>query len=1190
MINRHAVKQEALRKALRQEPETSIDVNYPKGGTAYYASEVICSIALLVLQIFEYANDAYSHRYRGKLAEICSIAVWAYILLLVVLRHLLSKLKTNPLPTLWNHTATLYGFQWLWATVLFRSALVGSPPQIPGLATSLRISRFAFSSALVLLAIAQRQGNATVVRVSHDGLPYSKEPLASLLSVASYSWVDSIVWEGFKKPFQIGDIWDMMPHDQASFLVEDFRTMKSSGGLAWRLARYFSWDIAIQMAWAALAAFFGFLPTILLRKILEYMERSSDVSRSTAWLYVILLAVSGMVNAVADGLGLWIGRKMCIRSRAILTGEIYAKTLRRKAAAAGTEDADLDGSKKAAEDKEATKSKQTLTEKVSSLFTKKNKSSGTSSPVTGSNSRPAGKDGDDEKKKEPQINTGTIINLMSTDTFQVGELTSYLHFLFPTVPIQIVVAILLLYQVLGWSAFVSFVVMAILIPVNFVFAWLFTKSYKLIMKAADGRINTTNEVLQNIKIIKYFAWEQRFFSNVNEKREEEIRALRFRFSVWASAVGVWNTVPLLITGFSFFIYTVVEGRPLYPSIAFTAISLFNLLRMPLDRLAGMTSQVQQSMTAISRIEKYLNEDETEKYEQLASPDSSTIQDGMVGFTHATCSWGPADEDHKSKSQSHSFRLIGLNIKFHVGKLNIVAGPTGSGKTSLLMALLGEMTLLKGSVHLPVSNREDLLADPETGLVDGVAYCAQQAWLVNDTIKQNILFASPYDEEKYNMVVEACALGADFAVLSDGDNTLVGDKGIVVSGGQKQRISLARALYCNAKHVLLDDCLSAVDSHTAKHIFEGLVGPLTANKTIILVTHNIGLTIPRADFVVALNNGKVVAQGPPDRVVASGALGDELQKSRPGSSAGTGVNTPTSDATQVQSQGSLDQDNGDANGKVNGDVKYKSQQKAREDIKDANIRTEEKAVGAVDRQAILLYVSSMGPWFYWFLILLGFVAENFALVATNWWIRQWANAYQIEEVHGLELYNTTSGYGHAQIYPAVREPVSVWVVPSWQHSSGAFNTISKMTGFGYDVNPMYYLAVYSATGLVYVVIAVAKYGVIFGGSLNASRSIHNRLMHAVLRAQFKFFDTTPIGQIMNRFSKDLQTVDQNLAVIAAAVFASICGLLATIILISITQTVSPRLPPKTITWLRAGAICCQTQRTQRTYWTRPEFLK
>jgi ABC-type multidrug transport system fused ATPase/permease subunit len=481
------------------------------------------------------------------------------------------------------------------------------------------------------------------------------------------------------------------------------------------------------------------------------------------------------------------------------------------------------------------------------------------------------------------------------------------------------------------------------------------------MAATDKRIHTTNEVLQNIRIIKFFAWEHRFSNIVNEKRSAELKALRSKYILWAFAVAVWNTVPVVITFFSFLVYTMVEKKPLYPSIAFTAISLFSILRVPLDQLGDMIAHVQESKVSVDRVEEFLNEEETEKYEQLRHDNLDEDGNQMIGFKNATFSWG--GKEAVGEEISTAFRLMDMNIKFEIGKLNIIAGPTGSGKTSLLMALLGEMTLIKGKVFLPGGySREDVRPDPETGLTESVAYCAQQAWLVNANIKENILFAAPLDEKRYKNVIVACALERDLEILDAGDETLVGEKGITLSGGQKQRISLARALYSNSKHVLLDDCLSAVDSHTAKWIFDNCIrGPLMHERTCILVTHNLALCVPQSRYVVLLDNGKIEIQGPSEVVMASGKLGEDVNKSRPGSVAVSRIPSRVPSSVGDESGDTLIEDTEPANG--NGTTsrrmsKVKSIDKAPK--KDAMQET--KAEGGVKWTVLALYLKSMGPWY------------------------------------------------------------------------------------------------------------------------------------------------------------------------------------------------------------------------------------
>lgn len=255
------------------------------------------------------------------------------------------------------------------------------------------------------------------------------------------------------------------------------------------------------------------------------------------------------------------------------------------------------------------------------------------------------------------------------------------------------VAIVLLYQILGWSSIAGIGVMILLMPINYYISSKFSTIQKKIMATTDKRIHTTNEVLQNIRIIKFFAWEERFGHIVNESRAAELKQLRRRYLLWAFAATSWYGSPMIITFLSFLSYTVIEGKDLNAPVAFTALSLFNVLRVPLDQLADMITNVLQAKVSVDRVEEFLREEETEKYHQLRHSEVE-LDDPFIGFKRATFSWGSKPQA-TAKGTNAAFQLQNLDIEFVPGELNIIAGQTGSGKTSLLMALLGEMTHLEG---------------------------------------------------------------------------------------------------------------------------------------------------------------------------------------------------------------------------------------------------------------------------------------------------------------------------------------------------------------------------------------------------------------------------------------------------------------------------------------------------------------
>ncbi|KAL9128737.1 MAG: hypothetical protein Q9217_002644 [Psora testacea] len=1087
--------------------ESRLQVSRPRAQLFVVEVEILTVLALAILELVPLFTHVGGHKGAG-----------------VAFAGTTSKIKY--LPNLWYQTAWLYAVQWIFTALLFRSAI--THPRLPQ-ARALAIVEFCLTSILALIALTSRKGNKTVLLEHEDNLEPSHEPLANLFSTWTFGWVDAIVWQGYKKTFEMQDVWNLAARDKAAAVLADFRQLKKTNALAWHLLKYFKRELIIQALWAIVSGLFTFAPTLLLKVFLEFVEDPAATPVNAAWFYIILLALSSCIKAITDGQALWVGRKVCIRLRAVIVGEVYAKALRRKAAAG--KDTVL-GEKKEKVDEQPNESKQPTGVKATA----------------------------NDEKKEPtdsQVNVGTIINLMAVDSFKVSEISAYLHFLWGTTPIQLLVCVALLYRILGLSSLAGIIMMVLVMPINLFIAKQFSKTQKKVMAATDVRIHTTNEILQNIRIIKYFSWEQRFGQIVSEKRQAELRALRNKYILWTAAAGVWFGVPIFITFFSFLLYTIVEKRPLIPSVAFTALSLFGILRYPLDQLGDMVAHVQESKVSVDRVEEFLNEDETEKYDQLVRGRKDRDQHLVIGFDDATLTWG--GKDAQGADGQTAFRMIGMNIRFIVGRLNIVVGPTGSGKTSLLMALLGEMTLLQGSVYLPCGrSREELVPDPETGLTESVAYCAQQAWLVNNTIKQNILFAAPFDEARYRAVIAACALERDLEILDNGDSTLVGEKGITLSGGQKQRISLARALYSSSRHVLLDDCLSAVDSHTAKHIFEFcILGPLMFGRTCILVTHNIALCVPRSHYVVSLLNGKIAAQGTPDELMSSGALGDEILKSRPGSNRGS------TDHSRVPSTVNFDSKNDDSthsqvpgnNGQITGSAK-EPLDKSKDQKDNANVRTEAKATGSVNIKVLQMYLAAMGPWYYWVLALSAFALQQLGSVGANVWIRTWANAYTKETqsvgwtaigtpsnrtylTHGISLSSTTLSHGG----------------PFWNLGLSSTSRQSMVSAVSGDrVDAWHYLLIYAGFGLFYILISLVREALIFWGSLRASSRLHQKLFHAVTRAKLQFFDTTPLGQLMNRFSKDIEAVDQDVSPVAVGVLGCLFSLISIVVLICV---ITPR---------------------------------
>lgn len=1107
-----------LHKAIsRTTEDASLEVNRPRGRVLLGVVEILALLGEVGVNAALVSPAAGDHQHiKSKVPAIARMSCWIYILLLTSSRLLLTTTERRNTLKLWNHTASLYALLWLFVTLVFRSVFVNPPPGRVAIFVSVD---FVLSSLLLLLVATTRKGNETLLVQHEEGLAPPKDQFASILSLISFSWMDSLIWQGYKKSLEISDVWNLQPSYRASTVLSDFHRAKNTSALAFKLLRYFDRTLLLQGLWTALAGLFTFIPTWLLKLILEHVEDPESVPRNAAWFYVMLMFGCGVLQAIGDGQSLWMGRQLSVKLRAIIVGELYAKALRRKAGNAVKQG---DGDEEE-QDKTKTKPKK--------------------------NNKAADDKEDAIPKDDQQANVGKIINLMAIDSFKVSEICAYLHYLWASVPVQIIVAVALLYKILGFSSLAGIVLMILILPVNMLIASQFRTAQNNILAGTDARIHSTNEVLQNIRIIKYFAWEQRFEDIVSEKRKTELKYLRKRYILWSCAATLWYGTPIVITFCTFFIYTVIEGKRLVPSIAFPALSMFSLLRVPLDRLSDMVAHVLQSKVSIDRVEHFLNEEETEKYAQLRN--SSDAETPKIAIENATLSWGTPKPGSKNTSaaganSAESFRLIDMNVDFHIEKLNVIAGPTGSGKTSVLMALLGEMQLLEGAVYLPggMSDRNDLPVDPATGLTESVAYCAQEAWLVNATIKDNILFAADFDEDRYEEVIKACALERDLEILDAGDLTMVGEKGISLSGGQKQRISLARAIYSNARHILLDDCLSAVDSHTAKHIFsQALMGPLMMARTCILVTHNVSLVLPQCDYLVLLDNGRVSAQGSPTEVIASGALGEEYLKSLPTSATGSqlGSRVP-SNLEEVGNE--LESPATTRNGETNG-VSKKKKKKTTPSAPTSHL-VEEKVTGSVPVSTIIMYLRAMGPWYYWLIAIFVFLAQQLFSLAPNLWVRQWANAYNTRQVNGQdEAMGRMTTMANFQAPTFGTSMFSHTPVPQ----TSEFNVASDPAA-DEEVRASYYLAVYAILAVVYIAISFFRELVLFWGSLHASWKIHQWLLRSVTHARFRFFDSTPLGRIMNRFSKDVEAIDQEVAPTAIGMLHCMSAVLMIVILISI----------------------------------------
>uniref|UniRef100_A0A3B3VC08 ABC-type glutathione-S-conjugate transporter n=1 Tax=Poecilia latipinna TaxID=48699 RepID=A0A3B3VC08_9TELE len=674
-----------------------------------------------------------------------------------------------------------------------------------------------------------------------------------------------------------------------------------------------------------------------------------------------------------------------------------------------------------------------------------------------------------DNRKESTV--GETVNLMSADAQRFNDVTNFIHLLW-SCPLQIIVSVVFLWLELGPSTLAGVAVMLLMVPVNGLLANQAKKIQRENMKSKDKRLKIMNEILNGIKTLKLFAWEPSFQTQVEDIRGEELKVMRKFAYLTSFSTFISNCAPTLVSLATFAVFVGVSSdNILTAEKAFTSISLFNILRQPLSMLPTLIASIVQTAVSKKRLERFLGGDDLES--DIVRHDSSfgKLTISTVFFTLLL----------------PLFPSVSLDIK--PGGLVAVVGAVGSGKSSLLSALLGEMHRTKGFINIQGS----------------LAFVPQQAWIQNATLRDNILFGSPYEEQRFEDILEACALGPDLKLLSAGDLTEIGEKGINLSGGQKQRVSLARAAYSQADIFLLDDPLSAVDSHVGKHLFDKVIGPngLLKDKTRILVTHGVSF-LPWVDEVVVLVNGRVSEVGSYQSLRASkGAFSEFLD------TYGTEQKDFISDSEDDQSDVSLADD---VSLMLRRENSVRRSQRGNRSRFDPTVQKLRKAhfpgvCFLFDMQVKfsvwLQYVQAMG-WGYAFWALFIYVMQNVAFIGQNLWLSDWTN-------DAVEYYNQT--------YSPKKRDTRV----------GVFGALGMAQG----------LFVFLGTLLL------------TNAAVNASRLLHSRLLNNVLRVPMVFFDTTPLGRILNRFAKDIFTIDEIIPHLFSSWIIHLLGIVGTIVFLCLS---------------------------------------
>uniref|UniRef100_A0A8D1AN97 Multidrug resistance-associated protein 1 n=1 Tax=Sus scrofa TaxID=9823 RepID=A0A8D1AN97_PIG len=633
---------------------------------------------------------------------------------------------------------------------------------------------------------------------------------------------------------------------------------------------------------------------------------------------------------------------------------------------------------------------------------------------------------------------GEIVNLMSVDAQRFMDLATYINMIW-SAPLQVILALYLLWLNLGPSVLAGVAVMIFMVPLNAMMA-MKTKTYQVALCT---------------------------------------------FAVYV---------------------TIDKNNILDAQKAFVSLALFNILRFPLNILPMVISSIVQASVSLKRLRIFLSHEELEPDSIQRLPIKDVGTTNSITVKNATFSWARSDPP----------TLHGITFSIPEGSLVAVVGQVGCGKSSLLSALLAEMDKVEGHVAIKGS----------------VAYVPQQAWIQNVSLRENILFGRQLQERYYKAVIEACALLPDLEILPSGDRTEIGEKGVNLSGGQKQRVSLARAVYCNSDIYLFDDPLSAVDAHVGKHIFENVVGPkgMLKNKTRLLVTHGLSY-LPQVDVIIVMSGGKISEMGSYQELLArDGAFAEflrtyasaEQEQGEPEDGLG-GISSPGKEAKQMENgvlvteaAGKHLQRQFSSSSSYSGDVgrhhtSTAELQKPGAQAEDTwKLMEADKAqTGQVKLSVYWDYMKAIGL-FISFLSIFLFLCNHVAALVSNYWLSLWTDD---------PIVNGT------QEHTKVR------------------------------------LSVYGALGISQGVTVFAYSMAVSIGGIFASRRLHLDLLHNILRSPMSFFERTPSGNLVNRFSKELDTVDSMIPQVIKMFMGSLFNVVgACIIILLATPVAAVIIPP------------------------------
>ncbi|KAJ9543436.1 hypothetical protein OSB04_023143 [Centaurea solstitialis] len=826
--------------------------------------------------------------------------------------------------------------------------------------------------------------------------PYSE---AGLFSLATLSWLNSLLSIGVKRPLELRDIPLLAPEDRSKFnykiLNSNWERLKAESvenepSLAWALLRSFWKEAAKNAIFAGLYTLVSYVGPYMINDFVDFLsgiERFPNEGYVLAGVFFVAKLIETLTTRQwylgVDILGMHV--------RSALTAMVYRKGLRLSSSA-----------------------RQSHT-------------------------------------------SGEIVNYMAVDVQRVGDYAWYLHDIW-MLPMQIILALAILYKSVGIACVATLIATILSIVITIPLARIQELYQDKLMAAKDDRMRKTSECLRNMRILKSQAWEDRYKVRLEEMRSVEFKWLKKALYSQAFITFFFWSSPIFVAAVTFGTSILIGGQ-LTAGGVLSALATFRILQEPLRNFPDLVSMMAQTKVSLDRITGFLQE------EELQEDATIVLQRGMSNVAIEI-----NDGEFQWDASAPRRTLTGIQMKVVRGMRVAVCGSVGSGKSSFLSCILGEIPKISGEVRICGS----------------AAYVSQSAWIQSGNIEENVLFGNPMDKAKYKRVLHACSLKKDLELFSHGDQTIIGDRGINLSGGQKQRVQLARALYQDADIYLLDDPFSAVDAHTGSELFKEYILTALAAKTVVFVTHQVEF-LPAADLILVLKEGQIIQAGRYDELLQAGTDFNTLVSAHQEAIDAMDIYNHSDDEfdghhpldgsiTNCESVGtSMDAMAKDPkeSASISDHKAIKEKKKGKRSRKKQLVQEEERERGKISMKIYLSYMAAAYKGLLIPLIIIAQILFQGLQIASNWWMA-WANP----------------------------------------QTEGDTARVSNLV-----LIAVYMALAFGSSWFIFVrAVLVATFG------LAAAQKLFLKMLTNVFRAPMSFFDSTPAGRILNRVSVDQSVVD------------------------------------------------------------------